>query len=121
MIKDLSISGVSLWKYVDDTTFSETVLLNHNSKIQEHVDDLSQQASVDRFQINEHKCKELPITFTRSKSNFDSIKINSKSTDFVKIAKILSVTLSNDLKWNDHVYEVIKKVNKRLYFLSQLK
>ena len=100
---------------------SETVHLNHNSKIQEYVDDLSKQVSTARFQINEDKCKELRITFARSKTNFDPIKINSKSTDFVKKANILGVTLSNDRKWNDHVYEVIKKVNKRLYFLSQLK
>ena len=36
-------------------------------------------------------------------------------------AKILGVTLSNDLKWNTHIYECIKKANTRLYFLVQLK
>ena len=97
MINDLSIVGVSLWKYVDDTTFSETVHLNHNSKIQGHVDDLSKQVSADRFQINEDKCKELRITFARCKINFDPIKINYKSINCIKKAKILGVTLSSDL------------------------
>ena len=109
-----------MWKYVDDTTISETVLLNHNSKIQEHDDDLSKQVSADRFLINEDKCKELRITFARSKSNFDSIKIKFKSVDCEKKAKILAVTflvISSDL----NMCEVIKKFNKRLYFLSQLK
>ena len=35
--------------------------------------------------------------------------------------KMLGVTLSVDLKWNAHVDEIVKKVNKRLYFLRQLK
>ena len=35
--------------------------------------------------------------------------------------KLLGVTISNDLKWNEHVDYVIKKVNKRIYFLIQLK
>ena len=44
-----------------------------------------------------------------------------KNIECVKKAKILGVTLASDLKGNDHVYKVIKKVHKRLYFLSQLK
>ena len=35
--------------------------------------------------------------------------------------KMLGVTFSVDLKWNAHVDEIVKKVNKRLYFLRQLK
>ena len=34
---------------------------------------------------------------------------------------MLGVTLSCDLKWNDHVSEVIKKANEKLYFLVLLK
>ena len=71
MINDLSIGGVSLWKYLDHTAISATVLKNHNSKIQQYVDDLSKQVSADRFQINEDKCKELRITFARSQRDFD--------------------------------------------------
>ena len=39
----------------------------------------------------------------------------------VDYAKILGLTVSNNLKWNKHVDEVIKKARMRLYFLSQLK
>ena len=34
---------------------------------------------------------------------------------------MLGVTFSVDLKWNAHVDDIVKKVNKRLYFLCQLK
>ena len=121
MINDLSIGGVSLWKYLLDTANSETVLKNHNSKIQQYVDDLSKQVSADRFQLNEDDCKELRITFPRSHRDFDPLGVNTKNIECVKKAKIQGVTLSSDIKWNDHVYKVIKKVHKRLHFLSQLK
>ena len=34
---------------------------------------------------------------------------------------MLGVTFTVDLKWNAHVDEIVSKVNKRLYFLRQLK
>ena len=35
--------------------------------------------------------------------------------------KLLGVTITNNLLWNIHVSEVVKKASKRLYFLRQLK
>ena len=119
MMADLSIGGVSFWKYLHDTSICETLLKNDNSKIQQYVDDLSKQLSAHRFQLNEDECKELRITFPRSQRDFDPLRV--KNIECVKKAKILGVTLSSDLKGFDHVYKGIKKVHKRLYFLSQLK
>ena len=39
----------------------------------------------------------------------------------VSSAKVLGVTISNDLKWNDHVDTITSKAARRLYLLSQLK
>ena len=36
-------------------------------------------------------------------------------------ARILGLTISNNLKWNDHMANIIKKANKPLYFIVQLK
>ena len=44
-----------------------------------------------------------------------------KVLETVDSAKILGLTLSNNLKWNNHVSESIKKANKRLYFVTLLK
>ena len=110
-----------MWKYVDDTTMAEIVPKNQSSNIQWHVDYFAEQVSLEKFQLNEDKCKELRITVTRSNKNFNPITVNDKNFDCVTQMKILGVNLSSDLKWNNHVSEVIKKVNKRLYFLRQLK
>ena len=35
--------------------------------------------------------------------------------------KLLGVTISNDMRWNDHVANVIKRASKRMYVLRNLK
>jgi hypothetical protein len=41
--------------------------------------------------------------------------------EVVPCAKIIGLTVSSNLKWNDHIYQTIVKARKRLYFLTQLK
>ena len=43
--------------------------------------------------------------------------VDEKELDVVNSVKILSITLSSDLKWNVYINETIKDANKRLYFL----
>ena len=45
MIDDLDIPNTELWKYVDDTTTSETVGTNQNSNIQTALDIVSYKLS----------------------------------------------------------------------------
>ena len=47
--------------------------------------------------------------------------VDEKELAVVNSAKILSITLSNDIKWNVYINETIKKAKKRLYFLVLLK
>ncbi|KAL9966596.1 hypothetical protein ACROYT_G024698 [Oculina patagonica] len=122
MINDLDVPGIELWKYVDDTTTSETIPKGQASNIQTAVDTFASRASSDKFQLNEAKCKELRISFSTKKTlELDPIVINGRQIDIVEYAKILGVTVSSDLKWNHHIAEVVKKARKRLYCLSQLK
>ena len=41
--------------------------------------------------------------------------------DYVTEVKILGLNISNNLLWNDHISDTIKKANKRIYFLILLK
>ena len=123
MINDLDVPGqdISMWKYVDDTTIAEAVNRNESSKLQDTVDELARQVAADKFQLNESKCKELRISFSRSDVILDPIFINDKELECVEDAKILGLRISNNLKWNNHISDIIKKVNSCLYCLSQLK
>ena len=78
------------------------------------VDDQVKQAEADKFQLNETKC-----SFSRSADSFKAVTINNKPIEFVTCVKFLAI--SNNLKWNAHVDNVIKKGASRLYQLRQLK
>ena len=110
MINALDIQGSDQWKYVDDTTVSETVSKCQESNIQNAVDTFSIRATVNKFELNEPKCKELRISFSTKPASFDPIVINGKDIDVVPKAKVLGPTLSR----NNHLDEIVKKSRKRL-------
>ena len=113
-----TVNGVNLWKYVDDTSMAETVHKGQPSAIQFAVDDLVRQAEIDKFQLNETKCKELQISLSRSVDPFEAVTINNKPIEVVTSTKLLGLTISNNLKWNAHIENVIKKGASRLYPVS---
>ena len=121
MINDLELSNASVWKYVDDTTVSEIVAKKGVSNVQFMADKVAQWSHDNRVQLNLDKCKELRISFAKNKPEFQPILINGKELEIVNSAKLLGVTITNDLSWNAHVNGVVKKASKRVYFLIQLK
>ena len=66
MINDINADKLDPRKFVDDTTMAEAVPSDGNSKIQESVNDLVDQTLATKFQLNQTKCKELRITFSKS-------------------------------------------------------
>ena len=85
MINELDIPDNKLWKYVDDTTISETVAKNRPSTIQTAVDTFVTRAAEDKFQLNEAKCKELRITFSTANNSFDPIVINGSENSIPRL------------------------------------
>ena len=69
------------------------------------------------FQLNEAKCKELRISFTRSDPNFAPVVVNEKPVEAVSSVKLLGVNIASDLKCNGRVSEIIREVSTRVYFL----
>ena len=123
MINELTdVPANDLWKHVDDTTISETISKNQDTHIQAAVNTLVNPRFLGHFQLNETKCKELRINFsTKNNTSFDPVVVNDKPIELVATAKILGLNVSSDLKWNSHIDSIIKKAQKRLYSLSQLK
>ena len=69
--------------------------------------------------INKDYC--IVLYCSKNRHAFEPVIFDGKELSVVSSAKILGVTLSSGLRWNDHVNEAIRKVNKRLYFLVLLK
>ena len=121
MIKNLWSPQVQTWKYIDDTTISEVMPKGSTTNIHHAVDNIQTWSTTDRLQLNIAKHKELVISFSKTVNNFPSLNIDYGQLEVVMNARVLGLTISNSLKWNDHMANIIKKANKPLYFIIQLK
>ena len=117
MINNLVLSNACIWTYMDDTTTAEVVPKGETSGAQLIADKVAEWSQNNRVQLNPDKRKELRVSIARKKEVFESIKIGGKNLEAVSSAKLLGVTISSDLSWNEHINKVIKKSSKRLYFL----
>ena len=77
MINDFSVTCTSIWKYVDDTTLAECVEKNGTSSMQSRINEFVTKSRADGFQLNESKCKELRISFTKSENPLEPITTNN--------------------------------------------
>ena len=121
MINDLKVPNVPIWKYVDDTSIAETVPKGALSNAQAAVTSVENWSRENRMKLHPGKCKELIVDFSKNKQVFDPITVDGVRIPVVSKASVLGITISNNLLWNDHVTETIKKANKRLYSLVLLK
>ena len=123
LINDLRLpdGSFAMWKFGDDTTVSEIVPPSKQSALQQAVDFISSWSQENRLQLNPSKCKELQSCFTRSPPTHSPVELDGLAFESVNSAKVLGVTIRDDFKWNDHIFNVTSKAAKRLYLLSQLK
>ena len=111
----------TIMKYVDDTTVSEIISKGQSSSVQEYVDSVADWSADNRFQLNIDRCKEIRISFSKNNADLPPLFINGQELEVVQNTKLLGVTITDNLSWNLHINETIKKASKRLYFLRQLK
>ena len=122
MINDLTVPSIfDMWKYVDDTTVSESIPTGQQSKSQEAVDVIYDWSKENLFQLNGEKTKELVISFGRDSPQLPRVCIDGTPIKTIQSTKLLALTINETLTWNDHIEELVKKASKKLYFLIQLK
>ena len=114
-------SSVTTLKYVDDLTLVETRARNDASNMQIHLDKFQDWAVQNHMKLNPLKCASMKVSFLRNNPVEQPLMIDNVPLQSVSAAKILGVHVSSDLKWGNHVTEVLKKANCRLYMLKLLK
>ena len=67
------------------------------------------------MQLNAAKCKEFVIAVKKCKHSFEPLFVSDKNLTVVQNAKILGLTISNNLTWNTHIGEITKKQTNALY------
>jgi len=73
------------------------------------------------MQLNAIKTKEVLVDFSKTRTGFKDIIINGEVIQRVPHALILGVTISENLKWNEHIENITTKAAQRLFMLYQLK
>ena len=127
LIKDLRLpdGSFAMWKLADDTTVSEIVPPSKQSALQQAVEFISTWSQDNCLQLNPSrcpsKCKELQSFFKRSPPTHPPVELDDLVFERVNSAKVLGVTISDDFKSNDHIFNVTSKAAKRFYLLRQLK
>ena len=121
MVNDLAITHENRWKYVDDTSLSETIKKGKENHLQTVIDDIEKWCVENDMVLNHNKCKELIISFAKETPDFPPLLIGDHCISRVPSAKVLGLLLSSDLRWNLHIEYVVAKASKRLYFLRVLK
>ena len=116
MINDLRPSNTKSCKFVDDTTLGEFVKREGYSRIQYAIEKVEKWSRENKLVLNGDKCKKMVIDFSKSKQPFDSIGLGSLELERVGFAKVLGLTLSENLTWNCHVEKIITKALSFLLF-----
>jgi len=88
MFYERLVENARLWKYVDDTTISETVAKGELSNAQRHTDEVIQWSLENRVQLNNEKCKEMRISFSKFQQDFEPILINGDALEVVENVKL---------------------------------
>ena len=113
-----------IYKYVDDSTICEVCHEGDNIHIQESVDTVGIWTNQNDMRLNSETCKEIIIDFSRNyalTSSIRSVTIGEQVLEMVEHAKMLGVTIWNNLTWSKHVDNIVNKAGKRVYMLYQLK
>ena len=112
---------------MDDLTVLEVVHRNSPSLLNVVVEDIHAFAINNNMRLNPRKCKSMTVDFLHYNScvprpvAVSPIAVGGSDIEQVSTFKLLGVHLSEDLTWAVHCDYIVKKANRRLYALRQLK
>ncbi len=66
------------------------------------------------------KTVKMIVDFRRNPPALPPLTIMNSSVKTVESLRFLDTTISQDLKWDNHIDSIVKKAQQRLYFLHQL-
>ena len=122
MINDLELtsSGTSHWKHVDDVTISESLTINEHSVLQSDLHATERWTVKNNMKQNSKKCKEMVICLSCTANDIPRLHINEMPRDLVSSFEVRGITVNNKLEWKDNIELLVKKTSKRLYIIRVL-
>ncbi len=113
--------SVKLLKFADDTTLIGLIQDGDESAYRQEVEQLVVWCSLNNLELNMVKTVEMIVDFRRNPPALPPLTIMDRTVAAVESFRFLGTTISQDLKWDNHIESIVKKAQQRLYFLRQLR
>ncbi len=114
--------SVKLLKFADDTTLIGLIQEGDESANRQEVKEPAIWCSLNNLELNTLKTLEMIVDFRRTPLPCSPpLTIMNSTVTAVESFRFLGTTISQDLKWDNHIESMVKKAHQRLYFLLQLR
>nr|XP_049579054.1 uncharacterized protein LOC125970577 [Syngnathus scovelli]XP_049579055.1 uncharacterized protein LOC125970577 [Syngnathus scovelli] len=108
-------------KSADDTTVVGLIRDNNDLDYREEVEQLVGWCRENSLILNEEKMKEIIVDFRKKQPHHAPLIINSSAVEVVSSTKFLGVHITEDLTWTMNTTALVKRAQKRLYFLRRMR
>ncbi len=108
--------SIKLLKFADDTTLIGLIQDGDESAYRQEDKELSIWYNINNLKLNTLKTVELNVDFRRTTLLSHPLTIMNST-----VTAVLGTTISQDLKWDNHIESIVEKAQQRLYFLRQLR
>ena len=83
MINDLLVDWEDRWKYVDDSSLSETLTRDQESNLQTALNGINQWCARNNMPLNPCKCKEILVCFWKNNLDFSPLTVDEQPIELV--------------------------------------
>ena len=113
--------GCKIIKYADDTIVLGLINDNDETEYRHVISHLSYWCCDNHLDLNVTKLWKLFFDFRKKPNNKQPIILSGSNVNLVESYKYLGVTIQNNLKWNIHVRNQVKKANRRMFHVRCLR
>ena len=116
-----SSKEVVILKYADDTVIVGLLHNDNETVYRNEVDRFVKWCDDNHLNLNVSKTKEMIVDFRKKKQKVDPLVIKNENVEIVSEYKYLGNIIDHQLTGCANVNSLIKKANKKLYFVRKLK
>ena len=121
MINDCTPPSVLRYKYVDDITVLELRRSSEQSKLSESLDAVAAWSADNDMQVNHSKTAVMHFDFAQQPDPQSPIRIGNSSLTTTTNVRLLGIRVTSELRWDQHVKDIIRKASGRLQMLRLAK
>ncbi len=110
--------SVKLLKFADGTTLIGLIQDGDESAYRQEVKELAVWCSLNNLELNTLKTVEMIVDFRRNPPALPPLTIMNSTVTAVESFRFLCTTISQDLKWDNHIDSIVRKAPAEVVLLS---